>query len=101
MAKKSLVVKEKRRQALVNKNWEKRQSLKKILADPESSEEAFEKAQRSLNKMSPNTSAVRLRNRCALTGRPRGFLSKFQVSRITFRELASNGMIPGMVKASW
>ena len=101
MARKALIEKEKRRINLVEKNWEKRAKLKKILADPTSSEEDFKKARRDLSKMSPNTSPVRVRNRCQLTGRPRGFLSKFQISRNCFRELASKGMIPGVTKASW
>ena len=101
MSKKSIVARQKRREKLVSDNWEKRQRLKKIIKNPNSNEEEFQKAFKSLGKMSPNTSSVRLRNRCALTGRPRGFLKKFNLSRLCFRELASRGMIPGVTKASW
>jgi small subunit ribosomal protein S14 len=55
----------------------------------------------ALNKLPKNSSPIRLRNRCQFTGRPRGFLRKFKLSRITFREMAHMGMIPGVYKASW
>ena len=101
MAKKSTIEKEKRRRRLVNLKWEARQELKrKILALDTSEEERFE-ACKKLNKMSKNSSKVRLRNRCMLTGRGRGYLRKFKLSRICFRELSWQGMIPGIVKASW
>ena len=54
-----------------------------------------------LNKMKRDTSAIRLRNRCQLTGRARGYLRRFKLSRLSFREMASQGLIPGVVKASW
>ena len=101
MAKKSSVEKQKRREQLVSRNWDKRQGFKKIAADMNVSEEERESARISLNKMPRDTSAIRLRNRCRLTGRPRGFLRKFQLSRLTFREMASIGLIPGVTKASW
>jgi small subunit ribosomal protein S14 len=101
MAKKSAVAKQKRRERLVQLKWEKRQDLKKIIKDPNVSEEEKEIARFSLNKMSPNSSPIRLRNRCALTGRPRGYLRKFKLSRICFREYSSAGMIPGITKSSW
>jgi small subunit ribosomal protein S14 len=63
-------------------------------------EERFE-AQLKLAEMPRNSSKTRIRNRCAMTGRPRGFYRKFKLSRIALRELASSGQIPGMVKASW
>lgn len=65
------------------------------------SEEERQDAKIALNKMPRNSSPVRLRNRCQLTGRARGFLRKFKLSRLCFREMASNGMIPGITKASW
>ncbi len=101
MAKKSAVAKQKRREKLVNLKWNKRQELKKKILDMSLSEEEREDAKNALNKMPKNSSPVRLRNRCALTGRPRGYLGKFKLSRITFRELASNGEIPGVTKSSW
>lgn len=101
MAKKSSVIRQKQREKLVKANWEKRQLLKKEVLNPEISEEEREQARFKLNEMSRNSSPVRLRNRCQLTGRCRAFLRKFKVSRLTFRELASSGMIPGITKASW
>jgi small subunit ribosomal protein S14 len=80
---------------------QKAPELKKIIVDPSKSEEERSLARTTLNKMSPNTSAVRLRNRCVLTGRPRAYLRKYKLSRLSFRELASSGTIPGVVKASW
>ncbi len=101
MAKKSSVEKQLRRQRLVNKAWGKRQELKKKSSDIHATEEERQFARVALNKMPRNTSPIRLRNRCKLTGRSRGFLRKFGVSRLTFRELASVGVIPGVTKASW
>jgi small subunit ribosomal protein S14 len=101
MAKTSSVEKEKRRERLVKLNWDKRQALKKKAADLNISEEERQDARIALNKMSRNTSPVRLRNRCQMTGRVRGYLRKFKLSRLTFREMASNGLIPGVTKASW
>jgi len=101
MARKASIEKQKRRERMVERNWKKRAELKKIIVDPAKSEEERFEARQKLNKMSPNTSAVRLRNRCKMTGRCRGYLRKFKLSRLSFRELASSGHIPGIVKASW
>jgi len=101
MARKASIEKQKRRERLVEKNWKKRADLKKIIVDASKTEEEKFEARIALNKMSPNTSAVRLRNRCKITGRCRGYLRKFKLSRLSFRELASSGHIPGIVKASW
>lgn len=101
MARKASIEKQKRRQKMVDRNWQKRRELKKTIIDPNKSDEERDLARTTLNKMSPNTSTVRLRNRCVLTGRCRGFLRKYKLSRLSFRELASNGSIPGIVKASW
>ena len=79
----------------------KRAALKKILSDPETSEEEFYIAQGKLSKLPKNSSSVRLVNRCSLTGRPRATIRKFGLSRITFRELALQGKVPGVIKASW
>lgn len=101
MAKKSSVEKQKRRERLVNLKWNKRQELKKRSLDLDISEDERQLARTELNKMPKDSNPIRLRNRCQLTGRPRGFLRKFQLSRLTFREMASNGLIPGVTKSSW
>jgi len=89
MAKESIKARERKRAALVAKYATKRASLK----------EAGDYA--ALDKLPKNASPVRLHNRCKLTGRPRGYMRKFGISRVTFREMASAGKIPGVTKASW
>lgn len=89
MSKKSIIARQAKRQKLVEKYAEKRAKLK---------EEGDHEA---LDKLPKNASPVRLRNRCRLTGRPRGYIRLFGISRVKFRELASNGKIPGVTKASW
>ena len=89
MAKKSKVVKEKKRQAMVAKYAELRLELKEK-GDYE-----------ALRKLPRNSSPTRLKSRCEVTGRPRGYLRKFKMSRIAFREYAHKGQIPGVKKASW
>ncbi|HNX04802.1 MAG TPA: 30S ribosomal protein S14 [Opitutales bacterium] len=101
MAKKSSIERNKKREQLVQKYAVKRAELKKIMANPETSDEAFYVAQRKLTKLPRNSSKVRLRNRCSITGRPRAYIRKFGLSRLTFRELASDGKIPGVTKSSW
>ncbi len=101
MAKKSAIAKQKRREKLVKLKWDQRQELKKRSIDPSLDEEDREQARIKLNKMPRDACPVRLRNRCQLTGRPRGTLRKFKLSRICFREMASSGLIPGVTKASW
>lgn len=101
MAKTSVVERQKKREILVKRNWEKRQELKKRATDMSLTEEERSAARTKLNQMNRNTSAVRLRNRCKLTGRSRGYFRKFQVSRLQFREMALFGLIPGVTKASW
>lgn len=101
MAKKSSVEKQKRREKLVNLKWEKRQELRNTSYNMNLSEEEREQARIALNKMPRDSSPTRLRNRCQLTGRARGYLRKFKLSRLSFRELASYGMIPGVTKSSW
>ncbi len=101
MAKLSLIAREKKRERLVGLKREKRKALKAIIQDPSKGEEEHRDAQRALNKMPRNSSAVRLRNRCQLTGRSRGVLRKFKLSRLCFREMANKGLIPGVFKASW
>ncbi|PIS00176.1 MAG: 30S ribosomal protein S14 [Chlamydiae bacterium CG10_big_fil_rev_8_21_14_0_10_35_9] len=101
MARKAMIAKQERRQRLVDLKWEKRQALKKIISDPMASDADKMKAMTTLNKMSKNSSPVRLRNRCSMTGRCRAYLRKFKLSRLCFRELASSGHIPGVTKSSW
>jgi len=101
MAKKSAIEKNERRRRLVAKFKAKRAELKKIVMDrSRAPEERFE-ATLALAALPRNGAAVRVRNRCLLTGRPRGYYRKFGLSRIALRELASQGQIPGCVKASW
>jgi small subunit ribosomal protein S14 len=101
MAKKSSVEKNKRRQKIVNAKWEKRQGLKKTSQDLSLTEDERQLARIALNKMPRDSNIIRVRNRCAITGRSRGYLRKFKVSRLTFREWANMGMIPGVTKSSW
>ena len=101
MARQSAFAKEKRRRKMVQEKWTKRQELKKVVLDLGATSEEKEAAQMKLNKMPRNSSPVRLRNRCRLTGRSRGYLRKFDMSRICFRELANSGYLPGVFKASW
>ncbi|MFA5250117.1 MAG: 30S ribosomal protein S14 [Parachlamydiales bacterium] len=101
MAKKSSVERQKKRERLVKKYWAKRAALKALILDMQKPDEERLAAVYRLNAMKKNSSPIRLRNRCSMTGRSRGFLRKFKMSRICFRELASQGMIPGVTKASW
>jgi small subunit ribosomal protein S14 len=89
MARTSLKARERKRERLVAKFAQKRAELK-ANGDWE-----------GLDKLPRNSSKVRLHNRCKLTGRPKGYMRKFGISRVTFRELASDGKIPGVTKASW
>ena len=72
-----------------------------MLADPSVSDEEFFAAQRKLCSIPRNASKIRIRNRCSITGRPKGYIRTFGISRIQFREMASKGLIPGVHKASW
>lgn len=101
MAKKAMIERNLKRERMVAKYSAKRAELKRILADPETTDEDFYAAQRKLTKLPKNSNPIRLRNRCSITGRPRAYLRKYGVSRITFRELASGGKIPGVTKSSW
>lgn len=101
MAKVSMVEREKKRIRTVKKYAEKRERLKEIIRNPETSEEEKWEAQVSLQKMPRNAASVRLRNRCGLTGRPHGYYRKFGLSRNMLREAAMRGDIPGLVKSSW
>lgn len=101
MAKISKVVKNNNRKAKVQLWAERRAALKKIVNDPKSTPEQVDEAVIKLQKMPRDASPVRVRNRCSQTGRPRGYLRKFGVSRVALRELALEGQIPGVVKSSW
>lgn len=101
MAKVSSIQKNKNREALVNRDAEKRAELKALIKNKETSPEDRFKATLKLAQLPRNGAKIRLRNRCALTGRPRGYYRKLNLSRIALRELASNGHIPGMAKSSW
>jgi len=101
MAKKSAVEKNARRARLAKKHAAKRARLRAIARDRSLPPEERFQAYLKLAEMPRNGAAVRVRNRCQLTGRPRAFYRKFRLSRIALRELASIGQIPGMVKSSW
>jgi small subunit ribosomal protein S14 len=101
MAKTSSVNKNKRRAQLVKRMAPKRARLKAIADDRSLAPEERFAARLKLAELPRNSSATRIRNRCELTGRPRGYYRKFKLSRIALRELASAGQIPGMVKSSW
>ena len=101
MAKQSAIQKNKRRQKLVLQFAEKRAALKAIAKDSSRQPEERFAARMKLAKLPRNSSKTRIRNRCEVTGRRRAFLRRFRLSRITFREMASHGMIPGVTKSSW
>ncbi|MCW1934785.1 30S ribosomal protein S14 [Pararhodobacter zhoushanensis] len=101
MAKKSMVEREKKRQKLVAQYATKRAALKAVATDSTASMEDRFKANLKLAELPRNSSAVRLHNRCELTGRPKAYYRKLKLSRIMLRELSSFGQIPGMVKSSW
>ncbi|NLN93031.1 MAG: 30S ribosomal protein S14 [Candidatus Hydrogenedens sp.] len=101
MAKLSKIEKHKRQLKLVNKYRERRAALKATMIDTSLSLEERLEAGRALAKLPRDSSPVRLRNRCKLSGRPRGYLRKFGLSRIALRELAHEGKIPGVTKSSW
>lgn len=101
MAKKSSVIKNNHRKKLSELHQEKRSSVKEVMKDSSKSFEERLQAQIKLSQMPRDGSYIRYRNRCALTGRPRGNLRKFGLSRIMLRELASWGQVPGLIKSSW
>lgn len=101
MAKTSSVNKNRRREQMAKRMAPKRARLKAIAEDRDLPPEERFAARLKLAEMPRNSSKTRIRNRCELTGRPRGTYRKFKLSRIALRELASSGQIPGMVKSSW
>ena len=101
MAKTALVNRNEKRRKTVKKLAGKRAELLAIANNPKVSQEERYEARLKLQKLPRNSSAVRLRNRCALTGRPRGTFRKFGLARNKLREIAMRGEIPGVIKASW
>lgn len=104
MAKESMKARERKREKLAARYAAKREELTKILKSQDDSEEMQEKkweAMIQLQKLPANSAKVRVHNRCGLTGRPRGYMRQFGISRVTFREMALDGKIPGVKKASW
>ncbi len=101
MAKVSMINRELKRQKLVQQFSERRSMLKEIVKNRELPMEERFKAQIKLAKLPPNSSPSRLHNRCKITGRPKAFYRKLQMSRIALRDMASRGEIPGMIKSSW
>ncbi len=103
MAKESMKAREVKRARLVEKYAKRRAELKKIVnsgINEENRAEAYEAAQ-ALQALPKNSSYIRKHNRCSITGRPKGYMRQFGISRIQFREMASAGLIPGVKKASW
>jgi small subunit ribosomal protein S14 len=101
MAKTSMVEREKRRTRTVAKYATKRAELKELIRSPRTSDEARAEAQTKLQQLPRDASPTRGRNRCQLTGRPRGVYRKFGLARTKIREVANRGEIPGLVKSSW
>ena len=101
MAKKSKIVREKKLQEKVYKYAKLRAELKAIISSSVTSNEDREAAVNKLDKLPKTSSRIRVRNRCFITGRPRGIIGRFKLSRLCFREMALNGEIPGVTKASW
>jgi small subunit ribosomal protein S14 len=100
MAKKSMIAREKKRQKLVKKYKLKRDEYKSKMKTAVSFQEKLD-YQNELQKLPTNSSPTRLHNRCALTGRPKGYLRFFGLSRHVFREMAHEGFLPGVTKSSW
>ena len=101
MAKKSSVLKNEKRRRLVAQYANKRSVLKAVAEDRSLTVEERFRARLKLAKLPRNSAATRVRNRCELSGRPRGYYRKLKMSRIALRELGSKGLIPGLVKSSW
>jgi len=101
MAKLAVTLRNKKRLQMVEKFKARRAALLEIINDSRASDEAKEEARAKLQRLPRDASPVRLRNRCALTGRPRGVYRKFGLGRNKLRELAMKGEVPGVIKASW
>lgn len=96
-----MIKKNEQKKAVVDRYREKRAALRKIMKDPEASFEEKMDAQRAFARLPRRSIETQVTNRCAITGRPRGYLRKFGLSRIAFREMAGNGLLPGVTKSSW
>jgi small subunit ribosomal protein S14 len=101
MAKKSMIAKNEQRKALVERYASRRAELVAVVKDPSTSFAEKLKAQEALAKFPRDSAKIRVKNRCVMTGRPRGYYRKFGLSRIALREEALKGHIPGVTKASW
>ena len=101
MAKKSQIHRNLKRQKTAARFAAKRKELKEIIRNPQSSEAEKSEAQLKMQAQPRDASATRIRNRCKISGRSRGYYRKFQISRIALREMALRGELPGVVKASW
>ncbi|MDA0220117.1 MAG: 30S ribosomal protein S14 [Proteobacteria bacterium] len=101
MAKKSAIEKNEKRKRLVKQYAAKRAALLEVANDRDRPMEERFQARLRLAALPRNSAKVRVRNRCGVTGRPRGYHRKFNMSRVSLRELASDGLIPGVVKSSW
>jgi len=101
MASKAKIATNEKKKKLVAKYAPLRKKLKAIISDPESSEEDRYEAVMKLQKLPRNSSPTRVRNRCQVTGRPRGYYRKFAMSRIALRDYGLSGQIPGLTKSSW
>lgn len=101
MAKKGAIEKNARRRRMAKKYAPKREELRAVVKDRDAAPEERFEATLELAKLPRNSAKVRIRNRCNVSGRPRGYYRKFGLSRIALRELAAEGIIPGVVKSSW
>ncbi len=101
MAKKSKIARNEQRKQIVDRYTVQRLALKRALVDPSGTDESREAARIGLQKLPRNASPVRVRNRDAVDGRPRGNLSRFGISRVRFRDMAHRGELPGITKSSW
>ena len=101
MAKTSKIVRNEQRKVLIAKHAEKRASLRAVVKSVTASDQEKQEAYAALRALPRDSSPTRYKNRCSMTGRPRAFLRQFGMSRIAFREMALQGLIPGVTKASW
>ncbi|WP_116112612.1 30S ribosomal protein S14 [Austwickia chelonae] len=101
MAKKSKIAKDQQRREIVARYAEERATLKKTIASPHTSDDDKAVAMTRLQKMPRDASATRLRNRCAVDGRPRAYFRTFGISRVRLRQMAHDGELPGVTKSSW
>ncbi len=101
MAKTSKIAKNEQRKQIVERYATVRKALKDLIRNPNTPDEKRAEAQRKLQKLPRDSSPTRVRNRCRITGRPRGFYRKFEMSRVSLRDLGLTGQIAGLKKASW